>query len=326
MDSPIEMDSPQSSPTGRAESCSPTGLPTMTAGGINGSIFPSLPTREELFSRLRERAGNGGGGGSNSHSPTPLPASGDVASNGQWLANWLANNPFGSPALSGLAGMQQQLIRNSLLNKNCPLEDDGLEINCVDDTVTDESLLNDSKDDDAVKVEPTSDSQAFSVQRSSIVGNPLNSLLYKKKLNNALRNKRKASAPRPLSSFLKAEREESGEAPPAAKIPTVAKQENASEQPSPTASDSHTSGSNGPLSANGSDASGSPHKCFECQVRRVTFGPLFRVHFARLAQRFASLLATFFDYLYYCYRELVSSFPWHGFGFRNNFGVDCTIL
>uniref|UniRef100_A0A914VF50 C2H2-type domain-containing protein n=2 Tax=Plectus sambesii TaxID=2011161 RepID=A0A914VF50_9BILA len=270
MGSPIEMDdgSPQSSPTGRAESCSPTGLPTMTPNA-KGSIFPCLPTREELFTRLRERAGNGGSNG-DSHSPTPLPASADVAGNGQWLANWLANNPFGSPALSGLAGMQQQLLRNSLLNKNCPLDEDdeGLEINCVDDTVTDESLLSEGKEDgEAVKVEPSSEIQSLSVQRSSIVGNPLNSLLYKKKLNNALRNKRKASAPRPLSSFLKAEREESGDGPPPAKV-VIGKVENASEQPSPTASDSHTSGSNGPLSANGSDASGSPLKCFECQVTK----------------------------------------------------------
>jgi hypothetical protein len=262
MGSPIEMDdSNQSSPNGRADSCSPTGLPTMTPNA-NGSIFPSIPTREELLTRLRERAANGS---SDSHSPTPLPASADVSGNGQWLANWLANNPFGSPALSGLAGMQQQLLRSSLLNKNCPLDDEGLEINCVDETVTDESMLSEGKDDsDAIKVEPTAEMQALSVERSSIVGNPLNSLLYKKKLNNALRNKRKASAPRPLSSFLKAEREDTD--PPPAKM-TIAKQEDASEQPSPTASDSHTSGSNGPLSANGSDASGSPHKCFECQVR-----------------------------------------------------------
>lgn len=336
--SPYDMDSPESSPPPRHQSASPTATTidaNTTSSPTNGSIFPkTMPIRDELLTRLRERAAANAEAANRKSKRALITAARKAAKksakylpisngetttpNSQWLQNWLANNPIASSPTMALASMQQQMLMNGSMlngssssssialhnnnnNSSCPLDDDidddddALEINTMDET--NERLLDDDDDDDCVdnafiKVEPNAESLS-SVHRPvqlSISGNPLNSLLYKKKLNNVLRNKRKTSKPRCLSSKTIGSSIERLTAATTlngriiGSINSSPKDEPKHEQPSPTVSDSHTSGSSSgahQLNGNNScvggvlDVSNSSstigqqqQKCFECQVNR----------------------------------------------------------
>ncbi|VDM41068.1 unnamed protein product [Toxocara canis] len=287
--SPHELDeSPSSSPPeGGRDSVSPSvdGSPVKTtalfnSNILNGSIFPALGNADALFSKLRSKA------------DSLLPQTGaDTNGQNHWLAAWLANNPFANQL--NLASIQAQLLSGgngeslslqgegtgSRPNEDVKADvkedeetDTALEINTMDET---NESLHDSSTDQHKIVTRTPES------KPSANGSSLDSLLEKKGLSvvGCNRNKRKASKPQQLASYLKASAAFEYLAPPRKLSATTTDGEDKveeaqvvctnTEQPSPTVSDSHTSGSSAP---SGVDVSASPQKCFDCQVIKAKLG------------------------------------------------------
>uniref|UniRef100_A0A915AVQ4 C2H2-type domain-containing protein n=1 Tax=Parascaris univalens TaxID=6257 RepID=A0A915AVQ4_PARUN len=291
--SPHELDeSPSSSPQEGRDSISPSvegspiKAPLLSNNLLNGSIFPALGNADALFTKLRSKT------------DSLLPQTG-AETNGQshWLAAWLANNPFANQL--NLASIQAQLLSggnaeslnlqaettgnhsNSGMKMEMKEEDEvdsALEINTMEETV--ESMHDESVESHKVT---TRSPEA----KPSTNGSSLDSLLEKKGLSvvNCNRNKRKASKPQQLASYLKAsaafitaDEEDEEYLGPARKLSAADGEEKTeeaqstcpnAEQPSPTVSDSHTSGSSAP---SGVDVPASPQKCFDCQVIKAKLG------------------------------------------------------
>lgn len=290
--SPHELEeSPSSSPQEGRDSASPSldvspvKASLFNNNILNGSIFPALGNADSLFSKLRTKP------------ECILPQTGvDTSAQNHWLAAWLANNPFANQ----LAGIHAQLLSGTSNNESLSLrgegtgstvieesksdvkeeepDDDALEINTMD--VTNESASNETRSADKLSTHNTD-------AKPSTVGSSLDSLLEKKGLSvvHGSRNKRKASKPQQLASYLKAsaafvtgDDEDEEYLGPPRKLSAEETEEKpddthsmsvTGEQPSPTVSDSHTSGSSAP---SGVDVSSSPQKCFDCQVIKAKLG------------------------------------------------------
>ncbi|EYC20004.1 hypothetical protein Y032_0023g822 [Ancylostoma ceylanicum] len=192
--------------------------------GIN-SIFPTIMKTENLLATMKK--GN------------LLPAMDLTAlSSNQWLSAWLANNPFapnlgasqqaGSPA-SGEASFE---VRHSELSEE--VDYDALEIKMEDDDPHEEDINHDPS--------PT-----------SVIVDPC-CLSTRKGEDARGSQKRKATRPQQVTDAVSIEVDDKCEPP--CKLALNNKE---LEQPSPTVSDSHTSGTS-------SQAGDTPAKCFDCQV------------------------------------------------------------
>ncbi|EYC20005.1 hypothetical protein Y032_0023g822 [Ancylostoma ceylanicum] len=159
-------------------------------------------------------------------------------SSNQWLSAWLANNPFapnlgasqqaGSPA-SGEASFE---VRHSELSEE--VDYDALEIKMEDDDPHEEDINHDPS--------PT-----------SVIVDPC-CLSTRKGEDARGSQKRKATRPQQVTDAVSIEVDDKCEPP--CKLALNNKE---LEQPSPTVSDSHTSGTS-------SQAGDTPAKCFDCQV------------------------------------------------------------
>ncbi|MFH4981715.1 hypothetical protein AB6A40_008424 [Gnathostoma spinigerum] len=296
--SPHELDdSPSSSPQEGRESISPNADVTpvkpsvFNSGLLNGSIFPQINGTETLFSKLKQKS-----------TDSLLATAGiDVNSQNHWLAAWLANNPFA--AQFGITGIPAQLLAGEN-NAALTLKGEGTGVRSEND---EKFAKDDGELDDTLEIntpDETNESAAVSEggkltpkkeeTKASSHGSSLDSLLERKGLsvvhcnnvtNSGNRNKRKATKPQQLSNLVITSttstsmdgEEEEYIGPPRklnaadseVKIEGSPVQLSCGEQPSPTVSDSHTSGSSAP---SGIDVSGSPQKCFHCQVVKAKLG------------------------------------------------------
>ncbi|KAK6760261.1 hypothetical protein RB195_021662 [Necator americanus] len=198
---------------------------TVNNNAAINSIFPTIMKTENLLATMKK--GN------------LLPAMDLTAlSSNQWLSAWLANNPF-APNL----GVTQQTntpgnadttfdVRHSELSEE--VDYDALEIKMEEDDLHDEDINHDTS--------PT-----------SVIVDPC-CMSTRKGEDARGSQKRKATRPQQVTDVVRIEVDDKCEPP--CKLALNNKE---LEQPSPTVSDSHTSGTS-------SQAGDTPAKCFDCQV------------------------------------------------------------
>ncbi|RCN23673.1 hypothetical protein ANCCAN_30640 [Ancylostoma caninum] len=159
-------------------------------------------------------------------------------SSNQWLSAWLANNPFapnlGAPQQAGspASGDAPFEVRHSELSEE--VDYDALEIKMEDDDLHEEESNHDPS--------PT-----------SVIVDPC-CMSTRKGEDARGSQKRKATRPQQVTDVVSIEVDDKCEPP--CKLASNSKE---LEQPSPTVSDSHTSGTS-------SQAGDTPAKCFDCQV------------------------------------------------------------
>uniref|UniRef100_A0A1I7X8E7 C2H2-type domain-containing protein n=1 Tax=Heterorhabditis bacteriophora TaxID=37862 RepID=A0A1I7X8E7_HETBA len=169
-------------------------------------------------------------------------------SSNQWLASWLANNPF-APSL-GMTGLQSPMIAphsSRILNKNTQSPHD--EVLPTDEDYDALEIKTTEKDLHEDEIEEPHTPQSVIVKTDQ--EDPV-----RKTEETRGSQKRKATRPQQVTDCVNIDVEGNQGQPPI-KVPFEEKE--TTEQPSPTVSDSHISGSS-------SHSGDSPHKCFDCQV------------------------------------------------------------
>ncbi|VDD89426.1 unnamed protein product [Enterobius vermicularis] len=281
--SPHELDvSPSSSPQEGRDSLSPMNetpvkIPPFNNSLLNGSIFPAL-ANADFFTKLRAK------------SDALLPQAGSEA--GALLAQWLANNPYASQFAGQFHAAQMMYAATNGDSLNLQNESSdrqsfgGLKMDISDIKKEDDingsfNISNVTENNGTAQNSITDVNKLLGFiqeTKPSSAGSSLDKLL-EKKVAQSSRNKRKASKPQQLPSFLKVASEDDGEREFMGTPPKVSAENGlektedhvcpSGEQPSPAVSDSHTSGSSSAPS--GLDVS-SPQKCYDCQMMKAKLG------------------------------------------------------